>query len=237
MKDNFDDLSDDFLNEGDGEKKPKKSKRKGGKKPSKGFGIEHNNTPIDMDNLPDDMPEEIKNIIESLSDCKEQGGNIQDDLNLGEPDDVETTEEDGNTIEKSTWNTEFGSITRISIDGELPEGANMEEMSEIFRKKLGLDKGWKKIKKPKKLTLKEQLKVALKEEDYLEAARLRDEIKVGKKPKSKKKETVAKPKEGQSRLEFLLDILKDFDKNENSENDGNPDTDKDSDDNFWDDIK
>jgi len=196
MKDNFDDLSDDFL---DGDKKPK---RNGGKPKLSGFGLERNDMPLDMDNLPDDLPEEIKNIIKSLSDIKERGGDIEDSLNLGEPDEQETTDEDGNIIDKSTWNTDFGQVTRISIGGDFPSGMGLEGISEMFRKKLGLGGN-----KKKNLTFEEKLDIAIEDEDYLEAARLRDKI-------SEKKKN-----------------------SEKSENSSNADTDKDSETNFWDDIK
>jgi hypothetical protein len=196
MKDNFDNLSDDFL---DGDKKPN---RKGGKSKLSGFGLERNDIPLDIDNLPDDLPDEIKNIIKTLSDVKERGGDMEDIMgNLGDPDETETSEEDGKTIDKSTWNTEFGQVTRISIGG--PNDMDLDGISDLFRKKLGLGGN-----KNKNLTFEDKLEIALENEDYLEAARLRDKI-------SAKKN-------------------KEIEKAEKKENSSNVDIDKDSEQDFWD---
>jgi len=164
MSNNFDNLSDDFLNEGDNNKgetnKPKDEPT--------------NNNPnfeaiFDLENLSDDLSPEILDIIKAISDIKETNIDISDKLNLGEPDEHETTDEDGNTIDRSVWYTDFGSVTRISSMDEFPE---MDP--ELFIDFLGNKFGGTPINQ--NITLEEKLKIAEDKEDYLECARLRDEI-------------------------------------------------------------
>lgn len=171
MNENFDDLSDDFLNEGDDINK-NTNKRKG-------RGLRMNGDeriPIDINNLdglPDDLPPEIRGIIEALGDIKKHGGSVEDELNLGEADETETRDEDGNHYEKKTWETDWGSVTRLSIGGDLPPDMDKDAIRRMFDKKFGKLFG---KKKKKELTLEDKLEKALEEEDYLEAAKLRDEI-------------------------------------------------------------
>lgn len=215
MSDNFDDLSDDFLNED--KDKSNKPKRPKGPIIRKGRTIRlegEEGMPIDLNQLPDDLPPEIRNIIKTISDIKERGGSVEDELNLGTPDEHEHREKDGNTMDKDTWNTDFGSVTRISIGGDIPSGLDGESIRDLFRNKFGIGP-----RKKKELTLEEKLERAEEVEDYLECARLKALI-------DEKKED--------SQPNFLLDALKDLKKSENSENSGNVDTDKDSEGDFWD---
>lgn len=179
MKDNFDDLSDDFLNENEGDKPKKKNnfKRKGGSQSNMDFSIESGDgISINPNDMPSFIPPEIRDIINSFTDIKNHGGNVEDELGLGDADETETTEEDGNTFEKKTWNTDFGQITRISVGGDLPEGfdgLDREAIDKLFQGKFG--KG-----KKKDLTLADKLETAIEDENYLEAAELRDQIKAEK---------------------------------------------------------
>jgi len=158
MDKSFDELSDDFLNEGNKSNK------------NNDFGI-----PLNKDNMPNNIPPSIKNIIDTLMNSKRIDSDSEDDLNLGEPDEIETSEgEDGNTYEKKTWETDFGSITRISIGGNLPPDFNSDMLKEIFQK--AMHGSGKPDNKKAELSLEDQLKIAVANEDYLKAAELRDEI-------------------------------------------------------------
>jgi len=186
MKDNFDDLSNDFLGEGNDKNKSHKPK---GPTIRKGRTIKldsEDGMPIDLGSLPEGLPPEILNIIKSISDIKERGGNIEDELNLGEPDEFESEskDEDGNSIDKSTWNTDFGSVTRISIGGDIPPNMGGESLRDLFRNKFGVGS----VKNPE-LTLEEKLEKAEEEEDYLECAKIMKEI-ANKSEKSENSENV-----------------------------------------------
>jgi hypothetical protein len=78
------------------------------------------------------------------------------DKQLGEPNRVETFEEDGIIFKKMTWITEEGEFVKLAIDSISPELYNSET--------------------PKTLTLEEQLVEAERVEDYELAIKLRDKI-------------------------------------------------------------
>ena len=69
---------------------------------------------------------------------------------------------------ESIWETEFGSIIRISTKEEI-------DFSSDFFKKNNIPFG-KKVNSKKEIPLEVQLKMAVDEENYEEAAKLRDKI-------------------------------------------------------------
>jgi len=142
MNKNFDNLSDEFLN-GDSDKN----------KPPK-LNIDNIfNLGESMDDLPS-LPPELLDIIKSIGNDLSKTGGLSD--KLGEPDEVRVNE-DGNVT--TTWDTDFGYITKVSYDMGIPEfdsipyTINEEEVD-----------------------LEVQLKIAEEEEDYLECARLKNII-------------------------------------------------------------
>lgn len=72
---------------------------------------------------------------------------------LGEPDEIETFEDNGMIYEKLVWHTENGDITSFNVK-PISEGEEIE----------------------KELSLEEKLQKALDNENYEEAAKLRDQI-------------------------------------------------------------
>lgn len=161
MDKSFDDLSDEFLNEDS--KKPEVKKKK-------------KNKLVDKSN---ELPPEILGLIDVLNNI--QSGNhinIEDQFDLGEPDTHETNEDDNQTFDKKTWETDFGTVTRITIGGdnifENNEGINSLEdlLSKIFNPS---------NKKIHPLSLEDELKIAVDNEDYVKAAELRDKINNSKK--------------------------------------------------------
>lgn len=167
MDKSFDDLFDEFF---EGPKKNTSSK-KGDSSGKKG-----------MSNLPDDLPDPIKKIIEALTNgfkpTDEPLNLDKDELTSGTPDEEEIDEE--NDIKKQTWETDFGSITKITVGGTIGDDESPEDFINRMRETLGFSSS--EIfgnKKPRKLTLEEQLQEALDkdtEEGYKEAANIRDLI-------------------------------------------------------------
>tara|TARA_R110001606_G_scaffold130253_2_gene265597 strand:+ start:318 stop:719 length:402 start_codon:yes stop_codon:yes gene_type:complete len=84
-----------------------------------------------------------------------------DENELGEPDEVDTYEDNGHTFQRSTWNLKQGSIVKIEI---------LESNIDI-----GFDSTVN-----KKLTLDEKLEIALECENYEEAIIIRDKMKKNK---------------------------------------------------------
>jgi len=202
MSNNFDDLSDDFLGEGKDKKKSDETNRPKGPTIRKGKRIRlesEDGMPIDLGNLPKDLPPEIIDLIKSISEIKERGASVEDEFNLGEPDEHESHDEDGNTIDKSTWNTDFGSITRISIGGEFPMDMDPSDIINSLRNKFGSGLPNTFTSSPE-----EELQIALENEDYLEAARLRDIIS-DKNKKSEKQENIDKKGNTEGSIWDLLD--------------------------------
>lgn len=119
------------------------------------------NMPMDMNHLMDMMNfEEI---------TPEDNQNMEEDL--GEPDKSESFEEDGTTYNKDTWETEHGSLTRVTISGELPMDGEFDfgKMLDALKQKMGGVK--------LETNLEDQLKEAEEVEDYELCVKLRDEIK------------------------------------------------------------
>ena len=177
MSKSFDDLFDEFF---EGPKKNTSSKKEDSSKPK-----ESNNSK-GLDSLPDDLPDPIKKIIEALNrgprDISQDPMNFDKD-NLGEPDSEEMEEDGDGFINKKTWDTDFGSVTRITIGGSIPEGEDPEEFIRRMREKMGIPEEMIGMKsEPKReLTLEEKLEIELAkdtEEGYKEAAKIRDMIKL-----------------------------------------------------------
>lgn len=190
MDKSFDDIFNDFMGKGrDKDESPKK------KKPSKKGLLDMDGlTEFDPKNLPDDLPPMVKNIIEALggfkditnkggSDSRNEIDNISDEL--GEPDSEETSTDGDNTFNKKTWDTDFGSVTRISISGPMPpdglDGDSIKDMLDgmfgPMGRGMGIPIGSRMAMKAP--SLEDQLEVALAKdtvEGYEEAARLRIEI-------------------------------------------------------------
>jgi hypothetical protein len=85
------------------------------------------------------------------------------DEELGEPNIVETYEEDGIVFKRMTWFTDEGEFVKLAVDSVTPEFYNSLQ-PEV-----------------KLLTLEEQLTLAEEEEDYELAIKLRDKINAQKK--------------------------------------------------------
>lgn len=168
MGESFDDLYNDFFNKGE-EKKKKKDGPLSFIEEFFNF-LEKQSIPITIDSI---KSTEIKDY----------------EKELGKPDKIEIFEEKGFTFEKKYWKTEKGTVVCVEMitnkkntkkknkDNELSD-----EILEGFRKDV-LDL---KIK-----DLKNNLKLAIEEEDYLGAAKLRDKISelenTGKEPVKRKR--------------------------------------------------
>ena len=115
--------------------------------------------------------EVINKMIDLMSKLNSGGGFdgiSPDEKNLGEPTSVREFERDGVMFVESIWETEFGSIIRISTKEEI-------DFSSDFFKKNNIPFG-KKVNSKKEIPLEVQLKMAVDEENYEEAAKLRDKI-------------------------------------------------------------
>ena len=157
MNKNFDNLSDEFLN-GDSDKN----------KPPK-LNIDNIfNLGESMDDLPS-LPPELLDIIKSIGNDLSKTDGLSD--KLGEPDEV-SVNEDGNVT--STWDTDFGSITKVSFDMETPEeGEDIMLLLDKLRRDLGIPFIVNEEEIDLEVDLEVQLKIAEEEEDYLECARLK----------------------------------------------------------------
>jgi len=108
--------------------------------------------------------EGINKMMDLMSKLNSGGGFdgvSPDEKNLGEPTSIREFERDGIMFVESIWETEFGSIIRVSTKGDV------DLSSDLFNKRKG---------PTNKLSLEDRLKLAVKEENYEEAAKLRDKI-------------------------------------------------------------
>lgn len=175
MNKTFDELFDEFF--GKGPKKNQKSTKRNLD------GLFDGAQQLDPRNLPDDLPKPIKDIINAISGFEDVTKDKKD-LDLGNPSDEETTTDGDTTYEKKTWDTEFGSVTRITVSGST-DNLDPEKLLNDLREKMGLSPIGKKKSSKKQLSLEEQLEIAIEKEDYERAAEIRDEI--------KKRDEAAKP--------------------------------------------
>lgn len=121
----------------------------------------------DLDNLFDELFNGRKrlktnNLNSFLNNLNLSSKKTKDD----EPTSKKTFKINGFTFQESTWNSEHGKLVKVEL------------VSTPFD-----------ILKPKNLSLDAQLEIAIKEERYEDAAKIRDEIKNGK-PKMEQKEEV-----------------------------------------------
>lgn len=96
--------------------------------------------------------EEIKKFIEKMLNMRESLNN--DESDLGEPTSVSRFEKNGYTFEKTEWENEHGKIVKVEMVNTPFETSGIE----------------------KELTLEKELELAVSEERYEDAARIRDEI-------------------------------------------------------------
>lgn len=106
---------------------------------------------------PSDRMKEIMDMMNKLNEGIEFGGlsDLENDFNneLGEPTSVDKFEENGYVFERTTWDTEHGKMMKVELLYRVGDEPKPE------------------------LTLEEKLQLAIEEENYEEAAKLRDIIK------------------------------------------------------------
>jgi hypothetical protein len=124
--------------------------------------------PMDVAN---DRINRIISLMNKLNSGGGFGGMSPDEEKLGEPTKTTTFERDGVTFEESTWETDYGTIVRITTKEDI-------EFTPDFFKKNNIPFGRNNRKEEtiKELTLEEQLNIAVKSENYEEAAKIRDLI-------------------------------------------------------------
>ena len=122
-------------------------------------------------NNSNDRMNRIIDLMNKLNSGGGFGGMSPDEENLGEPTKTTTFERDGVIFEESTWDTEFGTIVRITTKEEI-------EFTPDFFNKNNIPFGRNNINEEtiEEITLEEQLKIAVKTENYEEAAKIRDII-------------------------------------------------------------
>lgn len=98
--------------------------------------------------------EKLQKFIESLMNMRESLKN-DDESKLGEPKSVSRYEENGYTFERTEWENEHGTVVKIEMVGSPFETSGIK----------------------KEMPLSKQLELAIAEERYEDAARIRDEIK------------------------------------------------------------
>ena len=98
--------------------------------------------------------EKLQKFIESLMNMRESLKN-DDESKLGEPISVSRYEENGYTFERTEWENEHGTVVKIEMVGSPFETSGIK----------------------KEMPLSKQLELAIAEERYEDAARIRDEIK------------------------------------------------------------
>lgn len=154
----FDDLFDAFFNRNNKDRKNKKDNQE----------KKDNDSNSHLNEAKSRMMDILKNITNlNINDDVEK----QIDNDLGEPDSVQFYTENGLYFEKRIWITENGHLVKLLVS-ETP----FENSS---------PKSEKKQVEPK--TLQEQLEIAVKDEDYIKAAALRDLINPKKKRTKKAK--------------------------------------------------
>jgi len=120
-----------------------------------------------MSNKKKPTNEGIDYIMKLMDKLNDGSINNPTEESLGEADSVRIFERDGVTFEESTWETEFGSIVRITTKEDT-------DFTPDFFKKNNIPLG-----KPIEMNIpsvEERLKIAISNENYEEAARLRDII-------------------------------------------------------------
>jgi len=113
----------------------------------------------------------IINLMGKLNSGGGLGGMNPDEEKLGKADSTRTFKRDGIQFEESTWETEFGTIVRITTKEDI-------EFSEDFFNRNNIPFGRNNIKAEpvEELSLEEHLKLAVKEENYELAVEIRDLI-------------------------------------------------------------
>lgn len=97
--------------------------------------------------------EEIKKFIEKMMNMRESLDN-NDESELGEPSSVSRFKKNGYTFEKTEWENEHGKIVKVEMVDTPFETSGIE----------------------KEIPLEKQLELAVAEERYEDAAKIRDEI-------------------------------------------------------------
>jgi len=97
--------------------------------------------------------EEIKKFIEKMMNMRESLDN-NDESELGEPSSVSRFEKNGYTFEKTEWENEHGKIVKVEMVNTPFETSGIE----------------------KEIPLEKQLELAVAEERYEDATKIRDEI-------------------------------------------------------------
>lgn len=128
--------------------------------------IKKNNMFDDFDSLFNDFFNErkdnsidrLKKIIDSLNNPIDSEGDSFKEEDLGEPTSVIEYTENGYTFKKSIWELEHGSIVKVEmVSSDLDSGFRNNDVV---------------------LSLEEKLELAIKDERYEDAAKIRDEIKL-----------------------------------------------------------
>ena len=104
--------------------------------------------------------DKMKNLADKLNNFEDLHGEDMDnphEKELGEPDEVITFEEGGYVFEKKIWNLKYGQMVKVNMV-ITPYDADFDPVNK------------------KKLSLEDKLEIALQEERYEEAAKIRDEI-------------------------------------------------------------
>lgn len=110
----------------------------------------------------DEHMKKMKKLVDRLNNFDDVTGDAANNLQdreLGEPDEEIYFEENGYSFKKSVWNIEGGSIVKVEMVSSPLDNMGREPRH---------------VKR--KLSLQDQLELAVKEERYEDAAKLRDEI-------------------------------------------------------------
>lgn len=185
MAKNFNDLFNEFFGE---DNKPEK--------PMKNVGDIIKDLFINKQESKNNKEEDINNLINMLSeftDLNEESSAISEQLDdkLGEPDEINRYTDGHLYYEEKIWENEEGRIIKTSVSDEPFEGQKYEyksheemdehftfdEYTEIFDDSLA--------EIPVEKTLEEQLEEAIENEEYEEAARIRDLMNKNKKSRKK----------------------------------------------------
>lgn len=118
------------------------------------------------------LPDDFKKIIEDLTSGIDKTDDVKNKIKDNSEKIVEKGEIDGKEFTKETWETEYGSLTKIIVNGSM-DGKSPEEFIEQI---LG-GNIFPSSKKETEKSLEKQLEDALKNEDYELCAILRDKIK------------------------------------------------------------